>query len=260
LGWEDIAGLDDIRDLLIRNIEWPLKYPDTYVRLGLKPPRGILLYGPPGCSKTTIAKILASTTNSSFYSLNGAQIFSAFVGESEKIIRDLFSRARMSSPSIIFLDELEAIVGSRGFSSSTQDVSRDRVLSTLLNEMDGIEVAKGILVIGATNRPDRIDAALMRPGRLDKTIFIGRPSITGRLAILRLFTKNMPLSNLVDLNLIAEKTHQFTGADLQSLCREAAFIAARRSNHEIVMKDLYEAMNHVSPTINDEMEFFYSNR
>ena len=147
LGWDDIAGLDDIRDLLIRNIEWPLKYPDTYVRLGLKPPRGILLYGPPGCSKTTIAKILASTTNSSFYSLNGAQIFSAFVGESERIIRDLFSRARMSSPSIIFLDELEAIVGSRGFSSSTQDVSRDRVLSTLLNEMDGIEVAKGILVI-----------------------------------------------------------------------------------------------------------------
>jgi transitional endoplasmic reticulum ATPase len=149
LGWDDIAGLDDIRDLLIRNIEWPLKYPDTYVRLGLKPPRGILLYGPPGCSKTTIAKILASTTKSSFYSLNGAQIFSAYVGESERIIRDLFSRARMSSPSIIFLDELEAIVGSRGLDGSggTQDVSRDRVLSTLLNEMDGIEVAKGILVI-----------------------------------------------------------------------------------------------------------------
>jgi transitional endoplasmic reticulum ATPase len=171
--WDDLGGIDEIKSKLIRSVEWPISKQKEFERFGLSFPKGILLYGPPGCSKTTIAKVLGNSCGYSFFSLNGASLYSSLVGESEHIIRSLFIRARNASPAIIFLDEVEALVGKREFSGkSSGDTVQERILSTMLNEMDGIESAKNVIVIGATNRPDMIDQALLRPGRFDPVIYV----------------------------------------------------------------------------------------
>lgn len=191
-------------------VEWPLLYKDSFAKLGLKPPRGILLYGPPGCSKTTLVKVIASSANVAFLSINGAQLYSPFVGDSEKIVRTTFQKARASAPSIIFLDETEAIVGKRNMGnggSSGGDSVQERVLSTLLNEMDGVESAESVLVVGATNRPDMLDAALMRPGRFDQAIYVPPPDQSARYDILKIHTKNMPLAPDVTLLHVAERVN-----------------------------------------------------
>jgi transitional endoplasmic reticulum ATPase len=205
-----------------------LLYKDSFTRLGLKPPRGILLYGPPGCSKTTLVKVIASSANVAFLSINGAQIYSPFVGDSEKIgkpfdflvkymylsllhvVRTTFQKARASAPSIIFLDETEAIVGKRnmGNGGSSGDSVQERVLSTLLNEMDGVEGADSVLVVGATNRPDMLDAALLRPGRFDRLVYVPPPDELARLEILKIHTKSMPLSQDVDLESVAARVRK----------------------------------------------------
>ncbi|CAG8557304.1 28413_t:CDS:10 [Dentiscutata erythropus] len=226
INWDDIGGLEDVK----KAVEWPIKYRHTFERLGLKPPNGILLYGPPGCSKTTLAKVIASTSGATFLSINGAQLYSPYVGDSEQIIRTTFQRARSTSPSIIFFDEIDAIVGKRSLGSSgNNDSVQERVLSMLLNEMDGIEVAASVLVVGATNRPDMLDAALLRPGRFDKLIYVPPPDLSAREQILKIYTSNMPLSDDVDLNLIAKQTELYTGADLKNLCRESAIISLRET-------------------------------
>ncbi|KAH8557012.1 P-loop containing nucleoside triphosphate hydrolase protein [Umbelopsis sp. PMI_123] len=252
-GWDDIGGLEDVKKKLKQATEWPLLHKETFKRLGLKPPRGILLFGPPGCSKTTLVKVIASVSGATFLSINGAQIYSPFVGDSEKIIRTTFQKARSAAPSVIFLDEIEAIVGKRnlGTGGSGSDAVQERVLSTLLNEMDGVELASSVLVIGATNRPDMLDAALMRPGRFDKIIYVPPPDFVSRQQILQVHTQNIPLADDVDLEEIADKTNLYTGADLQNLCREAAMIALRqnRSACTVAQQNLEAALKIVKPSL-----------
>ncbi|KAI7873010.1 P-loop containing nucleoside triphosphate hydrolase protein [Spinellus fusiger] len=230
--WRDIGGLEEVKKKLKQAVEWPIIYKDTFLRLGLKPPRGILLHGPPGCSKTTLVKVIASTSGAAFLSINGAQLYSPYVGDSEKIVRTTFQKARASAPAIVFLDEIEAIVGKRnmGNGDSGGDSVQERVLSTLLNEMDGVETSDSVLVVGATNRPDMLDAALMRPGRFDRLVYVPPPDRTARHEILKIHTRNTPLSEDVDLEVIANCTDHYTGADLKNVCREAAMIALREQH------------------------------
>ncbi|KAJ3241600.1 spermatogenesis-associated protein 5-like protein 1 [Chytriomyces hyalinus] len=263
LTWDSVGGLEDVKLKLKQSVEWPITRRAVFQRLGLKPPRGILLYGPPGCSKTTLVRVIASTSNATFLSINGASLYSPFVGDSQQSVRALFQRARLSSPSVIFLDEIDAIVGSRDLSGTggggARDSTQESVLSTLLNEMDGIEGAKDVLVVGATNRPDMIDAALMRPGRFDKILYVPPPDGPSRLKILHLYSKGMPLSSNASkyLEAIASKTDRYTGADLESLCREAAFAALRESQRAtagyVETRHLESALNTVKPSLSVEM-------
>ncbi|KAJ3049191.1 hypothetical protein HK097_009790 [Rhizophlyctis rosea] len=262
--WSDIGGLDEVKQKLQQAVEWPIIHRDTFARLGLAAPRGVLLYGPPGCSKTTLVKVIASTSGASFHSVNGAALYSPFVGDSEREIRTTFARARASAPSIIFFDEVDAIVGKRSLEKASGggsggrggDSVQERVLSALLNEMDGIEAARGVLVVGATNRPDMIDAALMRPGRFDRILYVPPPSQEARHQILKIYTKSMPVSPDVDLKIISgERTNRYTGADLKAVCREAAMEALRESMGVGVVqrKHFDAALKAVTPTLSDEM-------
>ncbi|CAM0134819.1 unnamed protein product [Umbelopsis sp. WA50703] len=251
--WDDIGGLEPVKQKLKQATEWPMLYGDTFKRLGLKPPRGVLLFGPPGCSKTTLVKVIASVSGATFLSVNGAQIYSPFVGDSEKIIRTTFQKARSAAPSVIFLDEIEAIVGKRnlGGGGSGSDSVQERVLSTLLNEMDGVESASSVLIIGATNRPDMLDAALMRPGRFDKIIYVPPPDFVSRQQIMKVHTKNIPLADDVDIEEIADQTNLYTGADLQNLCREAAIIGLRqdKSASSVSQANFEAALKVVKPSL-----------
>lgn len=230
--WSDIAGIDSIKSELRRYIEWPLIHPEAYKRMSIPMPRGVLLYGPPGCSKTTIAKAIANESKFSFYSLNGAALYSCYVGESEQQIRDIFQCARMTAPSVIFFDEIDAVVGKRSQESGvgSDDPVQERILSTLLNEMDGIcsgaVGSKNVLVVGATNRKDLIDSALLRPGRFDRHVYIPLPDEQGRKEILELFLKDKPreLSDF-DVSELARITLNYSGADLKGLVQEAAILA-----------------------------------
>ncbi|KAJ3137658.1 hypothetical protein HK100_000502 [Physocladia obscura] len=260
LTWDSVGGLDNVKLKLKQCVEWPITRRDVFLRLGLKPPRGVLLYGPPGCSKTTLVKIIACTSNATFLSINGATLYSPFVGDSEASVRALFQRARLSSPSVIFFDEIDAIVGSRDLSGvgdrGSRDTIQESVLSTLLNEMDGIEAVNDVLVVGATNRPDMIDAALMRPGRFDKIIYVPPPNEEARLKILEIYSKCMPMSGNINLSSIAKRTSRFTGADLESLCREAAFAALRESQGAgtVEMHHFEDALfNSVKPSLSWDM-------
>ncbi|KAI9099483.1 P-loop containing nucleoside triphosphate hydrolase protein [Phlyctochytrium arcticum] len=246
LSWDDIGGLEEVKHRLRQAVEWPLLYRDSFKLLGLKPPRGVLLYGPPGCSKTTLVKVIAATSGATFLSLNGAQMYSPFVGDSELAVRNTFERARRGAPSVVFFDEVDAIVGKRGLGSGGSgkgDTVQERLLSTLLNEMDGVESADNVLVVGATNRPDMVDAALMRPGRFDRVIYVPPPDAAARLHILQIHTKKMPLAPDLDLHDIAtHRTERFSGADLQSVCREAAMEALRSHREaDVVMLRHFEA-------------------
>ncbi|KAL9540668.1 hypothetical protein MBANPS3_009552 [Mucor bainieri] len=260
--WDDVGGLEEVKKRLKQAVEWPLLYKDSFSRLGLKPPRGILLYGPPGCSKTTLVKVIASSANVAFLSINGAQLYSPFVGDSEKVVRTTFQKARASAPAIIFLDETEAIVGKRnmGHGGSSGDSVQERVLSTLLNEMDGVESADSVLVVGATNRPDMLDAALMRPGRFDQAVYVPPPDEAARVEILKIHTKQMPLSSDVDLLAIAARTNYYTGADLQNVCREAAMEALRSTNTaaNVTMANLNKSLATIPPSLNEASVRLYS--
>ncbi|KAI8641023.1 P-loop containing nucleoside triphosphate hydrolase protein [Parasitella parasitica] len=262
--WDDVGGLEDVKKRLKQAVEWPLLYKESFHRLGLKPPRGILLYGPPGCSKTTLVKVIASSANVSFLSINGAQLYSPFVGDSEKAVRTIFQKARASAPAIIFLDETEAIVGKRnlGDGGSSGDSVQERLLSTLLNEMDGVENAESILVVGATNRPDMLDAALMRPGRFDQALYVPPPDEKARLEILKIHTKHMPIDANVDLLDIAKRTKYYTGADLQNVCREAAMVTLRSINTgaNVTMSDFNKSVSTIPPSLKEESIKLYSKK
>nr|WCZ58636.1 cell division protein 48 [Seculamonas ecuadoriensis] len=232
VAFDDIGGLEDVKKLLLQSIEWPLRYADTFARFALRPPRGILLHGPPGCAKTTLAKAVASSCALTFVFASGASIYSPFVGESERQVRELFRKARLAAPAVIFFDEIDVLVGKRDASSDDSGGGssvRERILATLLNEMDGAQAVNDVLVMGATNRADKIDAALLRPGRFDRILFIGPPDEPARLGILRVHTRRVPLDEGVDLEALAKKTDLWTGAELEQLCREAALSALRRS-------------------------------
>ncbi|CAH9096608.1 unnamed protein product [Cuscuta epithymum] len=237
VSWEDIGGLQGIKKKLQQAVEWPLRHSEAFARLGVSPLHGILLHGPPGCSKTTLAKAAAHAAQASFFSLSGAELYSMYVGEGEALLRNTFRRARLAAPSIIFFDEADVIAAKRGGSSSRSSLVGERLLSTLLTEMDGLEQMKGILVLAATNRPQAIDAALMRPGRFDLVLYVPPPDLEARCEILRVHTRNMKLDADVDIRQVAENTDLYTGAELEGLCREAGIVALREDISATVVCD-----------------------
>jgi transitional endoplasmic reticulum ATPase len=256
--WDDIGGLDDVKQHLKEAVEWPLKSPEIFSRLGIKPPKGILIYGPPGCGKTLLARAVATESEANFISIKGPEVFSKWVGESEKAIREVFRKARMAAPTVIFFDEMDSLTPRRGAGFSDSGVS-ERVISQLLTEMDGIVTLEDIVVIAATNRPDMVDPAVLRPGRFDRLIYVPEPDEKSRLQIFKLYTKGMPLNKDVDVNQLAVVTKYYSGADIESFCREAAMHALRRdvSATEVTMKDFQEAMKEMGPSVTPDMEKWY---
>jgi transitional endoplasmic reticulum ATPase len=257
--WKEVGGLDRIKNELVQSVEWPLKKPEVFKRMGIKPPRGILLYGPPGCGKTLLARAVATESEANFISVKGPEIFSKWVGESEKAIREVFRKARTAAPAIIFFDELDSIIPRRGAGYSDSGAT-ERVISQLLTEMDGIESLQNVVVIGATNRPDILDPAVMRPGRFDRLIDVPAPDSKALTQIFKIHARDMPLSKDVDLQEIAVKAKGYSGADVEALCREAAMNALRDSidAKEVTRKDFDEAMETIKPSINEKMEEYYS--
>ncbi len=247
--WDDIGGLERQKQQLREMVEWPLKHPEAFKRMGIKPPKGVLLYGPPGTGKTLLAKAVANESEANFIYIKGPEIFSKWVGESEKRIREIFRKARQVAPSIIFVDEIDAIASKRSFTTENEVIGR--VVTQLLAEMDGLEGLGGVIIIGATNRPEVLDPALMRPGRFDRHIYVPPPDQKARLEILKVHTRNMPLADDVDLEKIAERTENYTGADIEALCREAALIALREKINakKVCMKHFEEAMNVIKPSL-----------
>jgi AAA+ superfamily predicted ATPase len=218
-GWDSIGGQAETKLALQQALEWPVKFPQTFARLGVKPPRGVLLYGPPGCSKSSIVRAAAHSSGATFLSLSAAQVFSPFFGDAEAAVRQVFRDARAALPAIVFFDEIDVMVAKRAFDGSGGGEGGSstamRVLSTMLNEMDGVESAEGLLVIGATNRPACIDAALMRPGRFDRILFVELPEEADRVDILRIHSRPMQLHEDVDLHALARRTPYFSGAELE---------------------------------------------
>jgi len=256
--WEDAGGLEDVKQHLKEAVEWPLKTPEIFTRLGIRPPKGILMYGPPGCGKTLLARAVATESEANFISIKGPEVFSKWVGESEKAIREVFRKARMAAPAVIFLDEIDSLTPRRGMGMSDSGVS-ERVISQLLTEMDGINTLQDIVVIAATNRPDMVDGAVIRPGRFDRLIYVPEPDDKSRYQVFKIYTKGMPLSADVDLNQLAMMTKYYSGADIESLCREAAMHSLRRdvNAREVTMKDFQDAMKEMGPSITPDMEKWY---
>jgi transitional endoplasmic reticulum ATPase len=254
--WEDVGGLEDVKENLKEMIEWPLKSPESFERLGITPPRGILLYGPPGCGKTLMAKAVANESGANFISIKGPEVLSKWFGESEQRIRELFRKARQVAPSIIFLDEVDSLVPRRGLSYGTH--ATESVVSQLLTEISGLEELKNVVIIAATNRPDIIDQALLRPGRIDRFVLIPAPDENARLEILKVHTKNMPTKD-VNLKDLAKRTEGFSGADLEALSREAAMNALRKDmkSKVVTKKDFEDAFTKATPSINKEVQTYY---
>ncbi|PLW34742.1 hypothetical protein PCANC_10443 [Puccinia coronata f. sp. avenae] len=259
--WADIGGQSEVKQRLVETLHWPSKYPDTFRRLGIKPVRGILLYGPPGCSKTLIAKALASESDMNFIAIKGSDLFHKFLGDSEKAIRDLFRKARAASPSVIFLDEIDSIAMARGSDEHADGGVGDRVLTSLLVEMDGIEELRGVLVLAATNRPEVIDPALMRPGRLDRILYVGPPDLQSRAEILAINFRNMAVDPAVDIQALAALTDGYTGAEIVAICQDAAINAIRRDPHAafIVNDDLLAAVSSATKRTSPQLVSAYEN-
>ncbi|XP_050077050.1 ribosome biogenesis protein SPATA5 [Anopheles maculipalpis] len=218
--WSDIGGQDDLKLKLRQIIDWPIHHPEIFERLGIKPPRGLLMFGPPGCSKTMIAKAIATESRLNFLSIKGSELFSMWVGESERAVRDLFRRARQVAPSVIFFDEIDAIGGERSAESGSS--VKERVLAQLLTEMDGVSVLKDVRIVAATNRPDLIDRALMRPGRLDRIVYVRLPDAAAREEIFRIKLKSIPTSASVDILELVRRTDGCSGSEIEAICQEAA--------------------------------------
>jgi len=255
--WNDVGGLQQVKQSLREAVEWPLEKPQVFKRMGIKPPRGILLYGPPGTGKTLIAKAVANESNANFISIKGPEILSKWVGESEKAVRELFKRAKQVAPTIVFLDELDAIAPRRGVYSGSHVT--ESVVNQLLTSMDGLESMEGVVVIGATNRPDIIDPGLLRPGRFDRLLLVPAPDKEARIQILKIHTKDMPLDKNVDLEEIAERSEGYSGADLEALCREAAMIALRKNEKakKVTLSNFEEAFKVVRGSITKDMIEYY---
>ncbi len=255
--WDEVGGLEEVKEKLKEAVEWPLKNPEVFKRLGIQPPKGILLIGPPGCGKTMLARAVATESEANFISIKGPEVFSRWVGESEKAIREVFRKARMASPAVIFFDEVDSLVPRRGLGNGESGVT-ERVISQLLTEMDGIMPLEDIIVIAATNRPDIVDSAVLRPGRFDRLIYVPEPDEAARLEIFKIHTKNMPLSNDVDIK-EHRMTKGYSGADISSVCREAAMNALRRDINakEVTFSDFEKAMEEVPPSISPEIENWY---
>ncbi len=257
VSWENVGGLEEVKMEIIEAVEWPIKYPEKFRKMGIKPPKGVLLYGPPGTGKTLIAKAVANESDANFISVRGPQLVSKWVGETEKAIRETFRKARQVAPCIIFFDEMDAIAPMRGVEEGTRVM--ERVVNQLLTEMDGLEELDGVVVIGATNRPDMLDPALLRPGRFDRMVYVRSPDKKSRIEIFRIHTKDMPLSDDVDMNELAELTEGYVGADIEAICREAAMIALRENldTETVEMRHFRDAIKKVKPSVTDNILDFY---
>jgi transitional endoplasmic reticulum ATPase len=252
--WDDVGGLDAARDRLREGVELPLKHPESFRRLGIRPAKGFLLYGPPGTGKTLLAKAAAREAEANFIATKSSDLLSKWYGESEQQIARLFNRARQVAPTIIFIDELDSLVPARGGGLGEPQVT-ERVVNTILSEMDGLEELQNVVVIGATNRPTLIDPALLRPGRFDELIYVGTPDTAGRRRILAIHTRNMPLADDVDLETLAQRTDRFTGADLEDLVRRAGLTALRRAldSGTVTKADFEAALGETRASVTPEM-------
>lgn len=268
--WEDIGGLKDIKQELQEAVEWPLKYHGLFVHSDATPPKGILLYGPPGTGKTLMAKAAAHESEANFISIKGPELLSKWVGESEKGVREVFRKARQAAPCIVFFDEIDAIAPTRGSLGSDSHVT-ERVISQLLTELDGLEVLSNVIIIAATNRPDIIDAALLRPGRFDRLLYVPPPDKEARIQILKIHTSKKPLAEDVKIDILASQTEGYTGADIAALASAAVMLALRehiekykdpkkaesaKNELKIHMKNFEEAMKKIRPLSKHEIDTY----
>jgi transitional endoplasmic reticulum ATPase len=251
VSWDDIGGLEEVKQQLREAVEWPLTKPEVFKKMGITPPRGILIYGPPGTGKTLLAKAVAHESSANFISIKGPEVMSKWVGESEKAVRELFKKARQVAPTIVFLDELDSIAPMRGTDTGTHVT--DSVVNQLLTSIDGLESMEGVVVIGATNRPDILDQGLLRPG------MIPAPDKKARVGIFKIHTKDMPLDKDVNLNDLAEVCDNYSGADIEALCREAAMLAIRQNDKAKLVKNEHfdKAMSVVRASITPNILKFY---
>ena len=258
VSWESVGGLTEIKDRLKESVEWPLTKPELFEHFGIKPPRGIVLFGAPGTGKTLLAKAIANEAKANFISIKGPELISKWVGESEKAIREIFKKAKQSSPSIIFLDEFESIAGMRSSNSQSggSDVA-NRVVNQLLASMDGVESLDEVIIVAATNRPEMIDPALLRSGRFERVLHVPPPDKPARESIMAIHSSGMPLSTF-SMKDILGGMEGFTGADIEAVCREAALIAMRAGKKKVTKGHFEEAISRVRPTVTPEMLEYYS--
>ncbi|WP_372912856.1 CDC48 family AAA ATPase [Salinigranum sp.] len=263
--WSDVGGLEGTKERLRETIQWPLEYPEVFQQLDMEAAKGVMLYGPPGTGKTLLAKAVANEADSNFISIKGPELLNKYVGESEKGVREVFKKARENAPTVVFFDEIDSIATERGRNSGDSGVS-ERVVSQLLTELDGLEALEDVVVVATSNRPDLIDSALLRPGRLDRHVHVPVPDEEARRAIFDVHTRNKPLADDVDLDSLARKTDGYVGADVEAVCREAAMSASREfirsvpreevgdsvGNVRITMDHFESALEEVTPSVTDE--------
>jgi transitional endoplasmic reticulum ATPase len=254
--WTDIGGLEEVKQELKEAVEWPLQHPEAFKRMGIKPPKGILLYGAPGTGKTLLAKAVAKESDANFISVKGPELLSKWVGESEKAVREIFKKARQTAPTIIFFDEIDSLAPKRGTHQGAHVT--ETVVNQMLTEMDGLEEMQDVVIIAASNRPDIIDTSLLRPGRFDRVILVPVPDEKSREEIFKVHTQGMPLKT-VSLQILAKKTEGYAGADIEAVCREAAMLALRRDikSKEVAMKHFEEALKKINPSASKEVEKTY---
>jgi len=263
--WEDVGGLEDTKERLREAIQWPLEYPEVFAQMDMQAAKGVLMYGPPGTGKTLLAKAIANESQSNFISIKGPELLNKYVGESEKGVREVFEKARANAPTVVFFDEIDSIAGERGRNSGDSGVG-ERVVSQLLTELDGLEDLEDVVVIATTNRPDLIDPALLRPGRLDRHVHVPVPDEAARRKIFAVHTRNKPLAQEVDLDDLAARTDGYVGADIEAVCREASMAATREfiarvdpdeigesvGNVRVTTDHFEQALDEVSPSVDEE--------
>ncbi|MFX0097383.1 MAG: CDC48 family AAA ATPase [Candidatus Hodarchaeota archaeon] len=256
--WRDIGNLEDVKQKLRETVEWPFNQPKALERMGITAPKGVLLYGPPGCGKTLLARAVATESKTNFISIKGPEILSKWVGESEKAVREIFRKARMLAPAIVFFDEVDSLAPRRGGDYGGSPIT-ERIISQLLTELDGLTDSRDVIVLAATNRPDMLDPALVRPGRFDRLIYIPSPEEKARLEILKIYTQKMPLADDVKIEQLAKMTENYVGADIEALCREAAMLALRENlnSKEVHWKHFETALKEIHPTVNQEIIRWY---
>jgi len=268
--WADVGGLEDTKERLVETIQWPLEYPQVFETLDMQAAKGVLLFGPPGTGKTLLAKAVANEAESNFISIKGPELLNKYVGESEKGVREVFAKARENAPTVVFFDEIDSIAVERGRNTGDSGVG-ERVVSQLLTELDGLEELEDVVVIATTNRPDLIDSALLRPGRLDRQVHVPVPDSEGRRKIFEVHTREKPLADDVDLNWLAGETDGYVGADIEAVCREAAMAASREfvdsvspeeiddsiGNVRISRSHFEEALDEVGPSVDEETKERY---
>jgi len=252
VSWDDIGGLENVKRELQELVQYPVEHPEKFLKFGMTPSRGVLFYGPPGCGKTLLAKAIANECQANFISIKGPELLTMWFGESEANVREIFDKARQAAPCVLFFDELDSIAKARGGSSGDGGGASDRVINQVLTEMDGMGAKKNVFIIGATNRPDIIDSAVLRPGRLDQLIYIPLPDEKSRINILKAALRKSPISKDVDIQFLAKMTHGFSGADLTEICQRACKLAIRESIEKEIQKERERKGTEMDMDVNED--------